>query len=226
MSQSVHPGWVGAILALLAVIGLIRLGIVRWRLTSQLFFVFDYRQRLDQLMQKRDRETYELLTLNATRMQAQLGAEGVLAFRPPFANYIVPNYPVVVNALAELRKCFSDESLSRGDLPAQYHALIEDALLRHEGTVHERVRRNTSALANPLKWFLTGVEWALGVPVWVLESFGLISRTSSTRFKASATFRVASGLAALVGFCSAVVGLVTGWEPFLAMVRKVLPYAF
>jgi hypothetical protein len=225
MSHVAQIGWVTTTFALFAVIGLVRLGGVRWRLTSQLLFVFDYRQRLSQLMQTRDRDTYELLTLDATKMQAQLGAEGVLSFRPPFANYIVPHYPVVVNALAELRKCFSDELLSRGDLAAQYHALIEDALLRHEGTVRERVRRNTRSLANPLKWLLTGVEWVLSVPVWVLESFGLVSKTSSTRFKASATFRVASGLTALMGFCSAVVGLVTGWEPFLMIARR-LPYAF
>jgi hypothetical protein len=177
-------------------------------------------------MQTSSRDTYEWLTLSASRMQRQLGSEGFITFRPPFANYVVNNYVVVPNVLMEIRKCFTDDVLSRGDLPAQYHALLEDALLRHEGTVRERIRLNTQSLFNPLKWFTRGVRVLLGLPVWVLESVGLISKASGDRFKSSRFFQFASGVAALVGFISAVIGLVTGWEPFLVLARKVVPYAF
>ncbi len=218
--------WVFSALGAILAVGLLDLAIARAGHASALLFVFEFRQKLASLLESGNRETYEWLTLNATRMQAQLGSEGIVSFRPPFANYIVPNYVVVPNALMEIRKCFDDSILSRGSLQSQYAALLDDALLRHQGTVEERVRRNTRSFLNPLKWLARGVSIILGVPIWILQSVGLVSEASGTRFRASRAFQVVSGFSALVGFASAVVGLVTGWEPFIALARKVVPYAF
>ena len=217
--------WILAVLAILLCIGFFDLALARAQHASALLFVFEFRQKLAVFMQSVDREVYEWLTMNATRMQQQLGSGGILSFKPPFANYIIPNYVVVPNALMEIRKCLEDSVLARGHLASQYASLLDDAILRHEGTVHERIRLNTRSLLNPLKWLTRGVSVILGLPVWVLQSVGLISESSGTRLRKSRGFEILSGFSTLVGFVSAVVGLVTGWEPFIALARKAMPIA-
>lgn len=226
MEYTSHVGWLAAGVVAVGAIGAVRLLAARSRLAGNLNYVVEFRQKLGHLMGSQDRNVYEWLTMNANRMQVQLGDGGIMTFRPPFANYVVHNYPVVLNVLAELRKCFSDSLLSRGDLPNQYHALLDDALLRHEGTLRELRRRNSMSLRNPLKWLPVGASWLLALPVWLLESFGLVSHSVASRIEGSRVFRLISSLAAFFAFVSAIVGLVTGWEPFLAILHRVAPSAF
>lgn len=218
--------WVVLAVAVVMSAGLVSLARNHARLRQKLALTVEYRSKVDALLEVGDRDTYVWLTLHATRMQAQMGSEGVVTFRPPHANYVVNNYPIIVNSLSELRKCLTDDFLSRGNLPRQYHALIDDALLRHLGTLTEHLRLNAESLRNPLKWAALGTQWFLYLPLWFMASLGIIRRSSATRFAASAVFRVVAGLATAVGFISAVVGLVTGWEQFASIVRKVFPGAF
>lgn len=226
MEYTSSVGWLAVGVVAVGAIGAVRLLDARSRLARSLNYVVEFRQRLEHLMGSQDRNVYEWLTMNANRMQVHLGGGGIMTFRPPFANYVVHNYPVVLNVLAELRKCFSDSTLARGDLPSQYHALLDDALLRHEGTVRELHRRNSLSLRNPLKWLPVGASWLLALPVWLLESFGLVSHSAASRIESSRIFRLISSVAALLAFVSAIVGLVTGWEPFLAILHRVAPNAF
>lgn len=213
-------------LAVVAGIGLASLLRTRLRVWEQLEFVAEYRHQLSTLIEDARRDTYEWLTLNATRMQSQLGSEGIVSIRPPHADYIVNHYAVVLNALSELRTYLSDELLSRSNLPRQYHALIEDALLRHEGTLNERARRNASALRNPVRWFAEGTQAVLASPLWLLESLGILPQRLAGRIRGSQLFAILSGGVAAVGFLSAVVGLVTGWEQFIVIAKQVMPSAF
>lgn len=206
--------------------GLVSLARNHARLRQKLALTIKYRSEVDALLKEGRHDTYEWLMLHATRMQAQMGNEGVVTYRPPHANYVVNNYPIIINSLSELRKYFTDDSPYRGNLPRQYHALIDDALLRHQGTLTERLRLNAESLRNPLKWAARGTQWLLSLPLWFMASLGIISRSSATRFAASPAFRVVAGLATAVGFISAVVGLVTGWEQFISIARKILPDTF
>ena len=218
--------WVALAVVAVALAGLVAIARAHARLRQKLTLAVEFRSQVDAFLEEGNRDTYEWLTLHATRMQAQMGSEGIVTFRPPHANYVVNNYPIVVNALSELRKCLTDDMLSRGNLPHQYHALIDDALLRHQGTLTERLRLNGKSLRNPLQWAAFGTQWLLSLPLWFMASLGIISRSSATHLVASAVFRIVAGVAAAVGFISAIVGLVTGWEQFISIARKVLPGAF
>ena len=222
-----HPAaFVALALLAVAAVGCGALLRARSRLTDQLVFAAEYREHLHALLERRERGPYEWLTLNANRMQVQMGSDGVIRMRPPHANYFVNNYAIVLNGLAEIRKYFSDDYLSRTDLPGQYGALIDDALLRHQGTVMEHRRLNGLSLRNPFNWLALGTQKLLAIPLWLLASLGVMSRGFASRVSSSSGFRVFSGLVAAVGFVSAVVGLVTGWEQFAAVVKRVVPGAF
>jgi hypothetical protein len=222
------PPTTAVAIALLAVValGLCSLLRARRRITEQVVFAAEYRERLHVLMEQRDGQAYEWLTVNANRMQAQMGDGGLVTMRPPHATYMVSNYPVVLNGLAEIRKFFSDGYLSGTDLPAQYGALIDDALLRHHGTLIERHRINGASLKNPFTWVAVGTQKLLAAPLWLLASLGVVSQRLAARVAASSLFRMLSGIVATVAFLSAVVGLVTGWEQFIAITRKVVAGAF
>jgi len=218
-----------AVAILLVAAALVGLGIIlraRIQLSEQLAFAEEYRSELDALLERAEQATYEWLTLNANRMQAQMGPEGVVNMRPPHANYIINNYAIVPNGLAEIRKFLSDDLLSRGNLPTQYHALIDDAILRHQGTLLEGRRINWASVRNPIKWLAVGTQAALALPLGLLVSLGVLPRAFASRVRSSSGFRVLSGLVATVGFVSGVFGLVTGWEQFIAIARKVMPGAF
>ena len=219
---------VAVALAFVAV-ALVGLGVIsraRRKLSEHLAFAEEYRSQLDVLLERAEQGTYEWLTLNANRMQAQMGPDGVVKMRPPHANYIVSNYAIVLNGLAEIRKFLSDELFSRGNLPGQYHALIDDALLRHQGTLIHGLKINEASLRNPFKWLAAGTQTVLALPLLLLASLGVLSRAFTSRVRGSTFFRILSGLVAAVGLFSAVVGIVTGWEQFIAIARKVLPGAF
>jgi hypothetical protein len=206
--------------------GLLSLLRIRRQLTEALSFSLEFQNNVHALLEQKSRETYEWLTRNAVRMQHELGGTGLVTFRPPFANYVVNDYPVVLNGLAEIRKALSDDLLARGDQPAQYHALVDDALMRHQGIVLEKSRQNSVALRNPLTWLAVGTQVLLSAPLWVLASLGVLPRRLVSRVRSSSIFRVFSGITAAIGFLSAVVGLVSGWEQFLQIARKVVPGAF
>jgi hypothetical protein len=217
--------WTLVSLAAVLALGLVVLVRARLKAAAHLAFTEEYRQKVHALVEQADGGSYEWLTLNANRMQIQMGRQGVITFKPPFANYMVRDYPVVLNVLGELRKCLSDSLLSR-NLLHQYHALLDDALLRYQGTLVERDREAAAAVRNPFAWFSVGARTLLSAPLWFLAELGIIPRSFASRVTASRTYRVLSGLVAGIGFVSAVVGLVTGWEQFAVILRKVVPGAF
>ncbi len=158
-------------------------------------------------------------------MQQQLGSQGLMAFRPPFANHVIHNYPVVLNVLPDLRKCLTDQVLSR-NLLGEYHALLEEALLRHQGSLLQCHSNAVGSLWNPVVWLTAGIRSVLAAPLWLLSSAGLLPRSVASRVAGSRFYRVVAGLFATVGFVSAIVTLVTGWEQFVSILRKLVLSAF
>jgi hypothetical protein len=57
-------------------------------------------------------------------------------------------------------------------------------------------------------------------PVSLLGWLGILSTTTARSIAESALFRMLGGVAALIGFASAVVGLITGWAQFVTMVSS------
>lgn len=194
-------------------------------ISTAVAFTEQYRTHVSVFVNHADFSAYEWLTLNVNRMQTQLGSQGLMTFKPPFANHMIHNYPIVLNILPELRTCLTDDLLSR-NLLHQYRDMLDDALLRHQGSLIERRRDALSALKNPFAWVTTGISTVLSAPLWFLAAVGVIPLAFASRIAASRFYRVLSGLIATVGFVSAIVGLVTGWDQFMTILRKVLPSGF
>lgn len=217
--------WFLIALAAFCVVGLASLLRSANQFSLELKFTAEYREKLHAFVEKDDSSAYSWLTLNANRMQKQMGSQGLMTFRPPFANHMIHNYPVVLNVLPEIRKCLTDQLLSQS-LLNQYASLLDEALMRYQGSLIEHHREAVGLVKNPVVWLASGIRSVLAAPLWFLASAGVLPRWLTLRIVGSGVYRVLSGLIATVGFVSAIVGLVTGWEQFAVILHRVVSAAF
>jgi hypothetical protein len=206
--------------ALIVTSGLVALCRSLHKLSTQILFTAEFRERTSHFVNNADAVTYEWLMLNANRMQEQMGSQGLVTFSPPFENRLIHNYPVVLNILPKLRQFVSDEILSR-NLLHQYHDLLDDTLLRHQGFKIDQHNKAKTSLKNPFSWITNGVRFLLAAPFLLLAELGVIQKSTASRVVASNFYKVFSGLIAIITFLSAIVGLVTGWEQFVKILRSI-----
>lgn len=163
--------------------------------------------------------TYQWLTLGSTRVQNEMGAHGIMRqFRPPFANYIFPNWPIVLNALPEIQRSLQDPILF--EQAGNYAQILKDALLRYVGALEDEIEAVAKEATNPVSSFREGVNAFLRAPIFLLYWLGLRGVPS---LSAGPAGRVVSGLVALIMLLSAVVSLVVGWRSFLELAGSVVP---
>jgi hypothetical protein len=169
----------------------------------------------------RNEPAYLALAHQSARVQTALGSFGVMAiYRPPFDNVAYHNYQIVVNMVPELRRWVPDDDTFSSLRPGREFArTLQDAILRYAGVLEPMLQSLERNLRNPFVLLREGVGEVLLLPIRLLNWFGLLTSGRVAAVQRSAIFRVAGGIATLVGFVSAVVGLITGWEPFLRMVR-------
>lgn len=122
--------------------------------------------------------------------------------------------------LPELRKTLEDDVLSRGDLSHQYATSIQEAIVRYAGVLEDREDEFTKSIRNPVIWFREGVRMIVGLPLSLLGWLGALSEKSVSTLTSSKVFRIFSALVGIVGFVSAVMGIVLGWEQFLTMIKS------
>ena len=165
-----------------------------------------------------DSQAYAWLIRNSNKMQMHLGANGIYAaYRPPHANFQYANYPIILNMLPDLRNALEDTILCDSDLVRQYSMALQDTLGRHVGSLEDADELNAKALRNPVIWMREGARVITAFPLTLLSWLGVISERSITRFTSGRVFRVISSAATLVGFISAMMGIILGWEQFVQM---------
>lgn len=166
-----------------------------------------------------DGVAYGWLVHRSNKMQIQLGSDGIMAlYRPPYATQQYRNFPILLNILPELRRTFGDEVLSRGDLSHQYSMLLNETLTRHAGTLSDLREDLTRSIKNPIIWLREGVRALIALPLSLLGWLGVLSEMTISRMTGSKFFEGLSGLAAVVGFASAVMGIAVGWHEFVQLV--------
>lgn len=161
----------------------------------------------------KDMEAFAWMIHRSNRMQHQMGQDGVFSvYRPPFANYGIRNYQIIHNMLPTLRQEFDDDILV--SQAAQTANTLQEALLRHLGSIDDVREVCIAELKNPFIWFREGIRALLSVPITLLVWFGVLSERTQTRITANPIFSILSAITAVVGFLSAIVSLILGWDEF------------
>lgn len=170
----------------------------------------------------RDMKTYSWLISRSNKMQNQMGSQGIMgSYKPPYQNYMIKNYPIILNMLPELRKSIEDDILSRS-LADQYANALQEALVRYIGTVEDILEEERREMQNPVIWLREGIRGIISIPMLILSWLGVISETTAFNISSSFFFRILAGLVATVGFVSAIVTIALGWKQFREMITKLI----
>ena len=188
----------------------------------------DFRDKLNAYLnsQGQDYQTYSWLIHRSSRIQSEMGPFGIVgALRPPYADYIYRNYPIVFNSLREIRRGFEDDRFLRNTRAlCEYGALLNESVLRYIGALDDLLELERKGLRNPFVWLQDGVKQILLLPFTLLFRFGVMGGATIDTVARNPVFRILSGLVALLSVLSAIITIVVGWEPFINIVRQVIAH--
>ena len=215
------------IIIILIVIGIMSIGLLRilfWRrkMLERHNNVADYLEKFNLFIEKDDKDlkVYSSLLHDSDKIQNILGSFGICDLRPPFANYLINNYQIILNAIPEIKKEIEDPYRNTSNSLKHYIDLVSQSLIRFGGSSSEAIKEYNSDLKNPIKWFLEGVKFIISLPVEILLQIGLINEHSASKVRGSYIIKIISAILALVGFVSAILGIIVGWENFLEIINK------
>ncbi|QEP42993.1 hypothetical protein D5085_07595 [Ectothiorhodospiraceae bacterium BW-2] len=196
----------------------------RNKITEHISFSENFLQLLKQYWNSggRDNEAYSQLLHDSHKMQNIMGGLGVFVhYQPPYRNYMMKNYPVILNMLPELRQTLDDEFLS-AQLASNYMNAMQETLIRYMGYLDNQLETNKQELVNPIKWFRNGIREVLSLPIQLLDWLDIINHQKAATAITSKLFKIIAGVVALISFFSAIVTIVTGWKPFIGLVQNIM----
>ena len=124
--------YIGFTVAGICAVGFVYLMVLRRRLQDKTGRAAAFLQQLHAFLRSRaiGEENYSWLLRHCYEMQSDMGEFGIMGqFRPPYARYVVQNWPIVINSLPEMRQSLSQEFGSGREFE-DYGALLQEAILR------------------------------------------------------------------------------------------------
>ena len=198
------------------------------RIRRRLDFTFDYRDKFiglcNSIFDDRSfqQDVYHQLTIDVKAMQKELGHDGILAqYTDNLKGFSVQNYELLINFLPELRMSLNhiDNSILRG----RYNQAIstcDDMFLRHIGSLNETEKDIKKHLFNPITCFADGIKLVISMPIFTLKWLGIVSDEGTLRIQSSFLFKIINWLVAFIGFFSAIVTIVIGWDDFWSLIHN------
>lgn len=172
--------------------------------------------------QAADHTLYNWMLSKSGTVQTMLAGAGLIDVRPPFANYILRNHPVILNEIPEIQKEFFDDlrtfnSIARQNLGARIQ-MADGCLRRFIGSTEEQHRRERARLFNPLVLFCGGVAWLMELPLFILSETKIITTSRRMIIANGRLFSLLSGVVTLATLVATIMTIVMGWDKFAAVV--------
>lgn len=172
-------------------------------LKNDMAFATEFRQRFIDYAKSRgaDGAAYHWMMMNSNKMQSQMGYAGILAnFRdPPII------YPVILNILPRIKREFGCQlsDMYTQDLLQTF----DDTLVRYIGDLERALNQSFADCRNPVRWFSTGVELILAVPLYFFSSFGVLSIATVHALQRTKFFKLCSALIGLLGLLASTISI-------------------
>jgi|CXWL01.1.fsa_nt_gi hypothetical protein len=220
------------IIAIIAGITLLIIGLVQILrdikfIQKKMEFAHEFHTKLGEYLKSQGKgfQTYSWLIQKSPKLQREMGFHGILAsYSPPFSNYTINNYPIILNFIPEIRKEFDDVSpIGDRRFLREYAAALNESILRYVGDLSEDLEIAQKKIRNPVTWLTEGVSWILLLPFSILNSIGLMSETIINGIANNPLFKIVAGIVTLLGFLSTVMTIVIGWNSFLQFLKTFLP---
>lgn len=167
-----------------------------------------------------DNQLYMKIISESPQIQNLIGNWGVGSIRPPFANYIIHEWHIIINGIPTIRQ-LSQNYISKHSVD-EYVSFVDEALLHSIGAFKMQMDSLRPRLKNPITLFLDGLTTLILIPVFILAECGLLTKKTYDWIFNSAIIKAITFLTASIAFISAIVGLVTGWKQFIEMLQPLL----
>ncbi|MED2763230.1 hypothetical protein P4283_14355 [Bacillus thuringiensis] len=210
---------------ILTILGLIAIGFIKkvmglMKFSKDFDFLYDYNEKyvkyLNNYLGKRinseeENKLYGELISKSPKAQRLLGNDGLISYKPAGASYMYNNYQALINTVQALRNpaLMSEEFSWVNNMLIMKMAIYEDIM--------SEIRGN---MINPLILLSEGVQFFVTLPISLLYWTGLIEYSTLNRVSNYFIFKLLNFLIIIIGFLSAIVTLVTGWEPFIKIANK------
>lgn len=168
-----------------------------------------------------DEQAYMKLIAQSPKSQSLLAGWGTISFKPPYANYIVHDWNIVLNGIPTIRQ-YSNDSILSGRTVGEYIRLVDDALLRAIGSYSDDIETTRGAIFNPITLLRDGLSFTITLPIFILSEFGLISNRAYKWIISSVFVKATTLAVAVIGFISAIIGIATGWTQFYDLISPFL----
>lgn len=189
-------------------------------------FLNDFRRYCDGLWKGNpDGALYEKLIKNSPSMQMKMGHFGYASqWQPPFSNVIYRNYQLIVNLIPQITQT-ATSSLFRLTSVLQeevgnYITILDDALLRYIGYLENEQTKARKNAFNPVIWSRDGVRFLIQLPFLLLMWFGIIPERSYHTIAESFVMKSLGFVVAMLGLVSSIVTIVTGYDPFIKLIKS------
>lgn len=202
------------------IIGLVRLIVDKEYIVNRANFCHEYGTKFIDFCSKLqsnhfDSDGYIWLTSNVNKIQRELGVNGIMYnYHPPFANYIYPQYALLINTLPQLRTHEAD---------TKEIFACQDVLIRHLGDLNETIDHYIKRLRNPLIWLREGITFLITFPFRLASWFGLLQYTSLITMSDSLLVKLISFIVSIIGLISSVMTVLLGQDEFLKILKS-LPF--
>ncbi len=204
----------------LAGIGLFRILRLIQAIEAQNDFVVEFHNKFTQYINNpgKDTQAHQWLVAQMDKMQSEVGQFGIMAYRPPYSDYIVQNFQIFINLIPAIRDGFAlGEDLARN----AHIRMISDSLTRYQGQLLRDRDSVSKYLHNPILWFRDGVQAILNFPIFILYQFGVLGRNLYKSWIDSRIFKFIGSLVSIIAFFSALVSIVAGWDAFVIFIQRI-----
>jgi hypothetical protein len=161
----------------------------------------------------KEKELHIKLISEAPKAQRLLLDAGLVDYQPAFRGYMVKNYPILVNTVQSLR---NPSSLTEEFNWVNTILIMQIARYKE---LHESIKGN---VLNPLVLLREGVQFFVTLPISLLYWTGVIQYSTQYKLSNNIVVKFLNFLIISIGFVSAIVTIVLGWEQFKSYLDKFL----
>jgi len=155
---------------------------------------------------------YSRVLGQADVVQRMLGPIGRSTFRRPYETTYHQNYPIIINAVTEIRRGVGEEHKYK--FLAGLQQMAEDSVVRFIGIKEDEMEKQKRRRWHPLVLFCGGIAWCLELPLFILSETNVISADSRTIIVNGKAFSVLAAAGTCLAMFAATITIVTGWERF------------
>jgi hypothetical protein len=161
----------------------------------------------------KEKELHIKLISEAPKAQRLLMDAGLVDYQPAFRGYMVKNYPILVNTVQSLRNPSS--------LTEEFnwvHTILLMQIARYK-ELHKDIKGN---ILNPIILLREGVQFFVTLPISLLYWTGVIQYSTQDKLSNNIVVKFLNFLIISIGFVSAIVTIVLGWEQMKVYIDKLL----